>query len=82
MYAYLDNSVPVTKVGSYYCEILDIIFDVPRGSILEPLLFNINIIDLFLIERYKSDFSSYADDTTHIIVGTYFWKLYQTLKQQ
>ena len=64
MYAYLNNRVQVTKVGSYYSEVLDIIFGFPQSSILVPLSFNINIIDLFLIEHYRSDFSSYADDTT------------------
>ena len=47
MNAYLNNRVQVTKVGSYYSEILDIIFGVPQSSMLGLLLFNINIIDLF-----------------------------------
>ena len=33
MYVYLNNRVQVTKVGSYYSEILDIIFGVPQGTI-------------------------------------------------
>ena len=74
IYGYVNNRVQVTKIRSYYNEILDIIFGVCQGSILGRLLFNINIIDLF----YRSDFSNYADDTT---VGTHFWRLYQTLKQ-
>ena len=72
MYAYLNNRFQVTKIGSYYSEILDIIFGVPQGSTLGPLLFKINIIDLFLIEHYRSDFSNYADDTTPYNSGNTF----------
>ena len=68
MHAYLNNKVQVTKVGSYYSEILEII---PQASILGPLLFTINIIRLF-IEHYRSDFSSYADDTTPYNCGDTF----------
>ena len=61
IHAYLNNRIQVTKVGSFYSEIL--LYGVPQGSILGPLLFNANLIDLFLAEHYKSDFSIYADDT-------------------
>ena len=43
---------------------LTLFFGVHQGSILSPLLFNINIIDFFLIEHYRSGFSNYAYDTT------------------
>ena len=36
---------------------------VPKGLILGPLLFNIDLIDLFY-EREESNIVSYADDTT------------------
>ena len=42
MYEYLNNRVQVTKVGSYYSEILDIIFGVSQGSILGSLLFKLS----------------------------------------
>ena len=40
----------------------EIIFAVPQGSILGPLLFNIFLCDLFYMS--DTDFASYADDNT------------------
>ena len=64
IHAYLNDRIQVTKVGSFYSEILQIIYGVPQGSILGPLLFKVNLIELTLADHYKSDFYNYADDTT------------------
>ena len=64
IHAYLNDRIQVTKVGSFYSEILQIIYGVPQGSILGPLLFKVNLIDFTLADHYKSDFYNYADDTT------------------
>ena len=42
IHAYLDDRIQVTKVGSFCSEILQIIYGVPQGSILGPLLFHVN----------------------------------------
>ena len=60
IYDYLSDRSQKTKVGSSFSAYLDIIYGVPQGSILGPLLFNIDLCDLFF-EDYSSDF---ADDTT------------------
>ena len=70
IHVYLNDRIQVTKVGSFYREILQIIYGVPQGSILGQLLFNVNLLDLFLAEHYKLDFSNYTDDTTPYNCGS------------
>lgn len=52
--AYWSNKVQVTKVGYFYSEILEITFGVLEGSTLGPLLFSLNVIDVFWIIQCKS----------------------------
>ena len=47
IHGYLNDIIQVTKVGSFYSEVLQIIFGIPRGLILGLLLFNVNLIRPF-----------------------------------
>lgn len=60
---YLSNRKQRTGANSTFSSWLEIIFGVPQGSILGPLLFNIFLCDMFLIIS-DTDFASYADDNT------------------
>ena len=49
--SYLKNRTQTTKVGLSFSELLNIIFGVPQGSVIDPLLFIIYICDLFIVNK-------------------------------
>ena len=65
---YVSNRKQRTKINSRYSSLLEIIFGVPQGSILGPLLFNIFLIDLFFIIQ-DTDIANYADGNTPYVIA-------------
>ena len=63
IHSYLKNRPQRTKINITNSSWKEIVFEVPQGSILGPLFFNIFLCDLFSIMK-KTDFSSYTDDIT------------------
>ena len=63
IYSYLANRKQRTKINMSYNSLEEILFSVPQGSILRPLLANIFLCDMFF-ELSQTDFASYADDNT------------------
>ena len=68
IYDYLRNRKQRTKINNAYSSWQKILYGVPQGSILAPLLFNIDLCDLFLILNHN-DIANYADGYTPYICG-------------
>ena len=77
--SYLKNRMQKTKINSEYSSWEEIMFGVPQGSILGPLLFNIFLCDLFLIME-NIDIASYADDNTPYTTGNSMEEVIQKLE--
>ena len=60
---YLSRRKQTTRVNNPYSEWLAVMFGVSQASILGPLLFNIFLVDLFLIHS-DIDIANFADDNT------------------
>ena len=63
IYSYMRERKQRTKVNNSYSSWRDVIYGVPQGSILGPLIFNIFINDIFFFIE-KTKLANYADDNT------------------
>ena len=63
MESFLSNGQQRAKINNAFSHYSEIIYGVPQGSILGPLLFNTYICDIYF-GIIECDIASYADDNT------------------
>ena len=80
MHSYLNGRYQRVKIGSTFSEWLEIMFGVPQGSILGPILFNIFINDLFLFIQ-ETEICNFADDNTLYVCDTSLDNVLDRLKR-
>ena len=65
LHSYLCNRYQRTKINKSFSSWSEIVFGVPEGSVLDPLLFDIYINDLFYMTELTA-VCSFAYDTTSV----------------
>jgi len=78
---YLKHRKQRTKVNGSYSSWLELLFGVPQGSILGPLLFNIFINDMLYFIT-DSKIANYADDNTLYTVSNNITELLNILENE
>ena len=73
-------AVTSPKIDGNYSSWLEILFGIPQGSILGPLIFNIFLADLFFVLK-DIDIASYADDSTPFTVENNIDNVIASLEQ-
>ena len=68
LFSYLQNRKQRIRLNNNYSEWIDILFGVPQGSILGPLLLNIFLCDLFLF-LHDVPVANYEDDNNLYCTG-------------
>ena len=76
---YLESRKRKTRIGSAFSDYPNILFGVPQGSILGPILFAIFLSNLLYIYN-DLDYANYADDTTPYVCRQNYAEVIEFLK--
>ena len=80
IYDYLRNRKQRTNIDNANSSWQKILYGVPQGSILGPLLFNIDLRDLFFVMNHE-DIVDYTDDNTPYVSGKHIDEVVRFLEE-